>query len=250
MTGFGRARCELAGGCWEVECSSVNRKQLEVSVSLPREWNDAELEMSLRQWAQGQVSRGRVQVQIRGAGDRAQKNEALTRVDVEAARFYAEEMARLAAALGRTEAPGLSELLRLPGVLVQGSAAVVISGDERVGIQTAVAEAVQAMIQMRATEGAHLAEDLLARMRVVEGLREQAAELAPQVLLAHRQALMRRLEEAGVPLPLDDERLLKELALYADRCDISEELTRIDSHVKQFHLALASEEAVGRSLHF
>jgi uncharacterized protein (TIGR00255 family) len=103
---------------------------------------------------------------------------------------------------------------------------------------------------MRAIEGANLKADILARLGTLEGLLGEAEELAPLAVARLRDALKQRLEEAGLPLPLEDERLVKEIALYADRCDISEEITRATSHIGQFRTYMDSGEPVGRSLDF
>jgi uncharacterized protein (TIGR00255 family) len=88
------------------------------------------------------------------------------------------------------------------------------------------------------------------RLAGIESLLQKITTLAPSVPVNQRQLLHQRLEQAGLPLPMDDERLLREIALFADRTDISEELARAASHLRQFHAYLASSEPVGRSLDF
>ena len=84
----------------------------------------------------------------------------------------------------------------------------------------------------------------------LQGMLATAREFSPQVVERYREALRQRLADAGLPLPLDDERLVKEIGLFADRCDISEEQTRADSHIAQFRAYMESGEPVGRSLDF
>jgi uncharacterized protein (TIGR00255 family) len=117
-------------------------------------------------------------------------------------------------------------------------------------IEQALDAALQQLITMRQREGDHLREDITQRLDSLERMLQSAAELAPQVVEAYRKNLRQRLSEAGLPLPLEDERLVKEIAMFADRCDVSEELTRAHSHIKQFHTYLASGQPVGRSLDF
>ena len=92
--------------------------------------------------------------------------------------------------------------------------------------------------------------DLLARIQTLRGYREKLAERAAGVPARYRENLMKRLEECGLPLPLDDERIVKEIALFADRCDVTEEMTRLSSHLDQFEKICEKDEPVGRTLDF
>jgi uncharacterized protein (TIGR00255 family) len=103
---------------------------------------------------------------------------------------------------------------------------------------------------MRRQEGAHLKVDISARLDGLHALFQEAAALAPQIVLKQRDALRQRLADAGLPLPLDDERLLKEIALFADRCDVTEEITRAESHISQFRAYMDGNAPAGRSLDF
>ena len=106
------------------------------------------------------------------------------------------------------------------------------------------------MNAMRSAEGASLRADIESRLGVIESLLESIRTKAATVPEHQRKMLRQRLEDAGLPLPLDDERLVKEIALFADRTDISEELTRAASHVKQFRAYLDADAPAGRSLDF
>lgn len=244
MTGFGRG--EAAG--WVVECASVNRKHLEVTLSLPRELATVELDTDLRQRVQARVARGRVQVQARAA-DTAKSSGAAARLDAAAAAAYLEQARALGAALGVSGELALADLVRLPGVAQaapeEGAAAL-----DAEPLRQALETALSAMIAMREAEGAHLRADLTARLDAVAALLERIRALAPQAVARQRAALRQRLAEAGLDLPLDDERLVKEIALFADRCDISEEIARAGSHLQQFRQSLADGGPVGRSLDF
>ncbi len=244
MTGFGRG--EAAG--WVVECTSVNRKHLEVVLSLPRELTVAELDADLRQRVQARVARGRVQVQVRPA-EAAKSPAAVARLDAEAAAAYLGQARALAAALGVGGELTLADLVRLPGV-VQTTPEESATPLESEAMRGALEAALKAMIAMRETEGAHLRADLTARLDAVENLLERIRAQAPQVVERQRATLRQRLAEAGLNLPLDDERLVKEVALFADRCDISEEIARAESHLRQFRQSLAVGGPVGRPLDF
>lgn len=245
MTGFGAATAPLKDASLRVEVSSVNRKQAEIVVFLPRAW--AEHESSVRDYVASQVSRGRITVSIN-----LQSVEAAPRPLT----LHTEKLMTLTARLdevrsltGHTVPPTLDGLLRL-GILAEEPEADMPADDVWKALQPVVEEAVQSFLGMRAREGASLRVDLLERISRLRHFREQILQLAPQVVVYYREALMKRLEEAGVAMAAQDERLVKEIALFADKCDVSEELTRLASHLNQFEQLCNSEDAVGRMLDF
>lgn len=245
MTGFGRGEARQGDTTWVVECSSVNRKQLEVSINLPRDLHD--LETQIRNQVAAVCSRGRVNVTLRG--DRPTTEDAMPRIDETVAAKYLEELRGMSRRLGISEDLSLSELIRLPGVLVN-QACETIAEEVWPTVQAALAGALEQFIAMRMAEGNNLREEMEMRLVTIESLAGKIAEKSPSVPEHQRAVLRQRLEQAGLPLPLDDERLLKEIALFADRTDISEEISRAASHLKQFRSYLSSGEPVGRSLDF
>ena len=119
------------------------------------------------------------------------------------------------------------------------------------GVRSALDEALTRLVRMREREGAHLARDLKRRVAALRRLVIQVQRLAPGVARRYQEQLCERLRQAGVAgLVADDERLLKEVAIFADRSDVSEELTRLHSHFRQFDDCLGSDEPVGRTLDF
>lgn len=245
MTGFGRGEAQREGVTWSVECSSVNRKQLEVAVNLPREL--AELENAVRTDVSAVVSRGRVNIAVRK--DAAATSADTVRVDQVLATHYFHAMHALALKLDIPAEIALTDITRLPGVL--NVAQTEIAAEEAwPAIQEALAAALKQLAAMRATEGASLRADIEARLLHIESLLESIRTKAATVPEHQRKLLRQRLEDAGLPLPLEDERLVKEIALFADRTDISEELTRAASHIKQFRTYLDADTPAGRSLDF
>ncbi len=245
MTGFGRGESRQDGATWVVECSSVNRKQLEVAVNLPRELHD--LETQVRNQVAAACSRGRINVHIRSD---AAETIHRPHLDEAVAAHYVQQLRDLGLKLGISPHVSLSEIVRLPGVLVGEATTAADPESCWPGIQAALTAALDQLRLMRGTEGDHLQEEMETRLKSIEAYAAEIAERAPHVPQHQRQMLRQRLEQAGLPLPLDDERLLKEIALFADRTDISEELSRASSHLKQFRVYLASAEPVGRSLDF
>lgn len=245
MTGFGAATAPLASASLRVEIGGVNRKQTEVAVTLPRAW--AALETTVRELVAGAVSRGRVNISISlqqtagGAAPITINRERLTALTA--------QLAELENTLGKPVDTSLDALLRL-GVLAEETESDLPLETVEAAVVPAVQEALQAFLTLRAQEGANMKQDLLTRINTLRGYRVALMERASGVALRHREALLKRLEESGLPIPADDERIIKEIALFADRCDVTEEMTRLESHLNQFERICDKTEAVGRTLDF
>lgn len=245
MTGFGAASAPLASSTLRVEISGVNRKQTEIAVSLPRSW--AELETRARDLAAGAVSRGRVNLNISlqssGSGNAA--------LSVNRAKLTSlkQRLNDVSNELGHPVEASLDALLRL-GIIAEETDADISPEDAWAVAEPAIRRALDAFCTLRAQEGANLRRDLLARIDTLRDYRSRMLERASGVALRHRETLLKRLEESGLPLPADDERIIREIALFADRCDVSEEMTRLGSHLDQFCAICAKDEAVGRTLDF
>ena len=245
MTGFGRAEHATSTLAARVEAASVNRKQGEIAVQLPRAY--AELEAKIRKIALQKLSRGRVSLSIQIETPEGTSGG----VHLDAARARALEAAftELSDAIDRPIQLTAADFLRAPDIFDFNDQPA-DPADALLTIQPAVEEALNQMIAMRAIEGQHLHDDIEARISLLENLTEQIIKHAPAVIVKYRENLHRRLAESGVELDLDDERVLKELGLFADRCDISEEITRLHSHFEKFREYLALDEPVGRPLDF
>lgn len=245
MTGFGAATAPLASASIRVEIGGVNRKQTEVAVTLPRAW--AALETTVRELVAGAVSRGRVNISIslqQTAGDAAPIT-----INRERLTALTSQLAELESTLGKPVDTSLDALLRL-GILTEETESDLPLETVEAAVVPAVQEALQAFLTLRAQEGANMKQDLLTRINTLRGYRVALMERASGVALRHREALLKRLEESGLPLPADDERIIKEIALFADRCDVTEEMTRLESHLNQFERICDKTEAVGRTLDF
>lgn len=245
MTGFGRGEARDSGVTWSVEVTSINRKQLEVVVSMPREL--ADLEIQIRSEVAALASRGRVQVTIRS--DSPGVGTEVLKVNPALAAQYLTAAKDLAAQLGLTAEIKLADAMRWPGVLDLQRAEVSAANSWPL-IRQALDQALSQLVNMRNAEGAHLTQDIENRLRHLTTLLDHIRDRASGVVEHHRRALHQRLAEAGLVIDLNDERLIKELLVFADRCDISEELARASSHLTQFHKYMASTEPAGRSLDF
>lgn len=247
MTGFGAGEaCQAPWRCG-VEIHSVNRKQLDIVVNLPK--NLVSLERSVRQLVQEKVSRGRISVKVTlETDDDADLGSSQLRVCQSLAKEYAQQYQNLRDELGDVPLAPL-DLSRAPGVFELKEVELEASQVWPV-IEEGVQQAMTVFLASREEEGKHLAEVLSEARQRVHQLVIAMREHAPAVIQRHRENLRARLEEAGVPLPLDDERLLREIGLFAERSDISEEVDRLDSHDKQLAQFLQSDEPVGRPLDF
>ncbi len=247
MTGYGRGECAQNGFKITVELSSVNRKQSEISINLPRELEV--LEAQVRDEINKCVSRGRLSVRV--SMHSAQTNSAnKLRVNIALAKNYAKEFGKLSKALKISEPISLDLLIRSPGVL-QADKAISDAEDFWPAVNKALQIALAALLKMRSREGAYLAKDMTTRINTIRKAFTQIQKHAPEVQKRYRDQLIQRIKNAGLEIPaLDDERLLKEVVYFADRSDISEELTRLESHFQQFDDCLKSPEPVGRTLDF
>jgi uncharacterized protein (TIGR00255 family) len=246
MTGYGRGECSQRGFKVTVELSSVNRKQTEIAVNLPRALEV--LEAQLRDEINRRVARGRltVRVSVHAAAGAAGK----LLINTTLAKSYAKELRALAKSLRLPDALTLDLLARAPGVM-QPAEEITPAEELWPALAKAVQAALDVLLKMREREGAWLAKDLATRAARMRAGVNRVRRLAPRSAEQYRTQLLARIKAAGLALPaLDDERLLKEIFLFADRSDISEELTRLESHFQQFNDCVKSKEPVGRTLDF
>ena len=247
MTGYGRGECAQDGFKITVELSAVNRRQSEISVNLPRELEM--LETQIRDVINREIARGRVTARI-GIHTANGKLSAQAHINLPLAKAYTTELGKLAKQLKLSGALTLDQVLRAPGVF-QTDEELVDAETIWPAVEKALRQALAALLKMREREGTHLSKDLTARTVVMRRAVEKIQKQAPQPAENHRQQLLSRIKAAGLEnIALDDDRLLKEVVLFADRSDISEELTRLQSHFQQFEDCRKSNEPVGRTLDF
>jgi uncharacterized protein (TIGR00255 family) len=166
------------------------------------------------------------------------------------AKAYAKEISRLSRELALKEQVSLDLLLRAPGVL-RSEEGIADAESAWPSVQKALQRALDSLVKMRQREGSHLAADLEKRMRLMRKSVQHIHARAPEMVTRYQEQLRQRIKNAGLELPgIEDDRLMKEVIYFADRSDISEELTRLESHFKQFSQSLKSNEPVGRTLDF
>jgi uncharacterized protein (TIGR00255 family) len=245
MTGFGRGSASHEQATVAVEIAGVNRKQAEVVVLGLRD--QANLENRIRKAVLRQVSRGRLQVAV--SLQPTGTDATAVHLDPILSHQVRQALDSLADQWGRPIEINAGDLLKFPGLIrIEES-----SQDPEIlwqAIEPALAQAIDQLIGMREAEGRDLADDLQARLAELQRLRDAISDLAPRRPEKYRELLLKRLNEIGLSIDLDDDRVLREVALFADRCDVTEETTRLQAHFKRFHEYLAASEPVGRSLDF
>lgn len=246
MTGYGRGDAQTPAGRFTVEVRSVNARFGEVLVRLPRDVTP--LEDRVRAVVQSRVLRGRVEVTIM-RDDRAARMKAV-RADADLAAAYAQALRDLADVMGVPDGISLSQVAAFPDVI-----RVEEAKEDLEALWPALAPAVEAaaedLVAMREAEGRRLAEDLEARLAHLEALAAEVEARSRLTVSAHAVRLRDRITELLGGFPLDESRLAAEVAIFAERSDVSEEVTRLRSHVAQFRADLRdSPGAVGRRLEF
>jgi uncharacterized protein (TIGR00255 family) len=245
MTGFGSGETATPTARYSVEIRSVNHRFCEIVVRSPRDL--APLEERVRSMVQGRILRGRVEVAI--IRDDHGKRPRTVKTDLDLATAYQGALNDLKRALSISGSLDLTTLLSLPEV--------VKIEEQKEDLEAAwpaiakgVAAALDRLVTMREQEGARLAVDLLKRIGHLTEVIMDIEARAPMVVQEYHSRLSRRAQELAAGVPVDPGRLATEVALFADRADITEEVTRFRSHLTQFQSTLAGDGAVGRTLEF
>ncbi|MEO0795918.1 MAG: YicC/YloC family endoribonuclease [Verrucomicrobiota bacterium] len=243
MTGYGRAQLQFGGRLISLEISSVNRRNLELSSSMPREWQSMERVIAER--LSSRFARGKFHLQIQvKSGDSAKADW-----DVEGVKARYDALVEIAEACGQSLTADGSFWLRLAQD-AQDNQDEQDWEDIWEQLEPVLDEALNALSEMRADEGTALAKDLRQRLEILEERQKEIAQLSASTVPNYRELLLERLKKAKLEIDLEDERVLKEIAIFSDRCDIEEELTRLSSHLQQFHRTLESTEPIGRKMDF
>jgi len=245
MTGYGKGEATAPNGNFLVEIRAVNHRYGEISVRLPRSFYA--LENEVKKVAASLLKRGKIDISVQW--DETAAANTAPQLDMSVARGYYDAYTRLSKELNLPQDAPLSLIMSQKGVMKEVTASV----DEtelQPYLLAAVENAVLALEGMRLREGEALADDLQSRRRQVAEWSAQIGERTPQMVIDYRQKLKVRLAQLLEGTDMDESRLAQEVALLADRCDITEELVRLSSHFNQFDETLRSSEPVGRKLDF
>ena len=245
MTGYGRAREVLNKRDITVAVRSVNHRHLDCTVKMPRMYAFAE--DAVKQHVQKAISRGKVDVFI--TVDASAADVAKVTVNRELADQYAAALHELAEVCGTESLVTPEQLSRFPDVLTVTKAdedLETVSAD----LCTVLDMALAAYNEMRAVEGAKLAEDIGNRLVSIENYTSQVEERSPQTVAEYRAKLTARMQEVLQSTTIDQQRILTEAAIYADKVAVDEETVRLRSHVAQLRTMLTSDEPMGRKMDF
>jgi uncharacterized protein (TIGR00255 family) len=245
MTGYGRREAAWAGGSVTVEARAVNHRFCEIVIRLPRTLST--LEEELKPAIQQRCARGRIEVTVSLTGGReAEKALSLDRPLV---RRYHRLLRDLQQEFKLGGTIDLALLAGFRDILVVSEQPVADKQLTRI-VKRLAAGAVSDLDAMRRREGAVLTDDMKSRLRIIRWAVDHIGTRAPLSVQAHLERMKARVEKLLGGIETDVTRLHQELAIYADRCDISEELTRLSSHLAQFEDGLKGLEPVGRTLDF
>ncbi|WP_438433593.1 YicC/YloC family endoribonuclease [Gorillibacterium sp. sgz500922] len=247
MTGFGSAEKTAEGYTVRVELRTVNHRYNEISLRLPREL--LPLEEALKQELKGLVKRGRTEASV--FVDRTERLEPQARVNWTALDRYMAAAEEIAKRYGLHSDVSVHHLLSLPDVLLTSPEAEGTEGGILPLLVTEVFRtAADRLVAMREAEGSYLLGDLEERLQLLRDNRNRLADRAPLVVGAYREKLTARLRGLLEDVPVDEQRVAMEAAIFAERGNVDEELTRLASHYAQFESLLRSEEPAGRKLDF
>lgn len=245
MTGYGSAKGSVEGQEITVELKSVNNRYLDCSVRLPRNFLFAE--DAVKQAVSAAVSRGKVDVFV--SAQASQDSGTVVSVNEDLARGYCDAVAHIAESLGLESGLNAFSIARFPDVLMverreldKDKAAAALS--------EITAKAVEEFNAMREREGDRLRRDMLGKIETIEGLVSVVEERSPQTVKEYRERLEARLRDILADRSLDEQRVVTEAAIFADRTAVDEETVRLRSHIAQFRAMLEEGSPIGRKMDF
>ncbi len=245
MTGFGRCAEETAEWKVTVEVKSVNNRYLDVSVKMPKQY--ISLEENIKKTVSYYVNRGRVDVflTIEEAGEKDQK----VVVDKELALAYYKAVNEIKDLTNVMDNITLSDIASFYGVLSLEKEEADLDSLWQV-ISRGLDGAMTKLCEMRRVEGEKLSTEIFKRLETVKNIKDKIEERSPLVIKEHQEKLYARISEILGDVAVDEEKLLNEVAFFADKADIAEEMARLDSHIEQFKENMSKNEPVGRKLDF
>ena len=244
MTGYGKSNMSKNLREYQVEIKSVNHRYLDVSIKMPRSLSY--LEEEIKKAVSAKLTRGKVDVFITFNNNSLEGRD--IKINTEIARMYIKELRDLAESEGIVADIPVTEISKLPDVLtIQNN-----QDDETIKneILEVTNKAIENLVEMRKVEGEKIAQDLLERIQDIEGKVRKISSLSTGLIEDYVVKLNTRIKELLQDQEIDEARLAQEVVIYADKCSIEEEVTRLNSHIYQFRDLLNSNEAVGKKLDF
>lgn len=245
MTGYGKGEFVCDGLTVTVEIKSVNHRYSDISVKLPRTF--LSLENGVRKQVAAVVGRGKVDVYVNY--ELASEAQAVPKLNNELAEAYHKLFVGLAGKLNLQDRISIDHIINQRDV-VQVEEAEIDEATLETCLRSATAGALESLLAMRTAEGEETRKDIEDRLNVTETILALIEQRAPQVPAEWQERLTERLERLQQNVEWDPQRVAQEIAVYTDRCDISEEITRFKSHLIQFRGMLDDQEPVGRRMDF
>lgn len=244
MTGYGKANVSQDKREYQVEIKSVNHRYLDISVKMPRTLSY--LEEDVKKVIGTKVKRGKIDVFITFENHSSEGKE--IKINTEIAQIYIEELKKLAKQEDILANIEVTEISKFPDVLsIQNN-----EEEETIKLELleAVSQATDKLVQMRTIEGSKMAEDLLVRIQAIQEKVKEISSLSTGLIEEYVVKLEGRIKELLKNQEIDEARLAQEVVIYADKCSVEEEVTRLKSHISQFEKLLKTEEPIGKKLDF
>ena len=244
MTGYGRANLSKKEREYQVEIRSVNHRYLDISVKMPRVLSY--LEEEVKKQISSKVNRGKIDVFITFENNSTEGKE--IKINTEIAKIYIDELKKLANQEEISANIEVTEISKFPDVLsIQNN-----REDETIKSELleTISQATEKLVQMRTTEGSKIAEDLLVRIKLIQEKVKEISSLSTGLIEEYVVKLESRIKEILKNQEIDEARLAQEVVIYADKCSVEEEVTRLKSHISQFEKLLNTEEVIGKKLDF
>ena len=244
MTGYGKSNISKNLREYQVEIKSVNHRYLDVTIKMPRSLSY--LEEDIKKVISANITRGKVDVFITFNNNSLEGRD--IKINTEIARMYIKELKNLAESEGIVADIPVTEISKLPDVLtIQNN-----QDDETIKneLLEVTNKAIENLVGMRKIEGEKIAQDLLSRIQDIEQKVKKISSLSTGLIEEYVVKLNTRIKELLPDQEIDETRLAQEVVIYADKCSIEEEVTRLNSHIYQFRELLNSDEAVGKKLDF
>ena len=247
MTGFGRGEAVTAGKRMQVEMKSLNHRYLEIFLRMPATLFP--LETEIKKKIGERFSRGKIEVSIRMDNEANQDGTQTMMLNLPLVRQYYSLLSQIKEELHLADEVTLNMISGFRDLYIPKEVEEDVASLWK-GLEGGLAEAIDRLTDMRITEGEALGRDLACRMNRIQQLLQIVAFRAPEVVVEYRQRLSDRIRELTQGMIIDEARIHQEVAILAEKSDITEEVVRLESHIGQFMELLAGEEAIGRKVDF
>ena len=244
MTGYGKSSLSINSREYQVEIKTVNHKYVDINIKMPR--IISYLEEDIRKLVASKIKRGKIDICI--SFDNYSKDGNDIRINTELAKIYIDNLKKLAEEENISANIEVTEITRLPDVLTIKSN---LDEDQiKVELLQTAEDAINHLINMRQAEGIRISKDILAKITEIEGKKQEIFELSTGLIDEYIVKLETRIKELLRTEEIDKSRLMQEIVIYADKCSVEEEITRLTSHIEQLRSFINTDEPSGKKMDF